>query len=95
MNDFDSFNYGDFFRLNIYHNDHGQITESIFCKFVSRNYLPESNYLESITVNQIIGIDQWINKLTKLDDIPTIERIIPNTVLNGRIRIYFNGHIRD
>ncbi len=52
-------------RIDIKHfNNTGYFTENIYAKFENANPSEQNNeYIESITINQIIGIEKYIKKL--------------------------------
>jgi len=93
MESFLNFKQNELFRLDLtYSTKLGFITETIFAEFVSLNPHPEiPEYYLSLTINQIINIDDYLNKGTEYK---IVERVIGKDYLD-RKKIYFKSNISN
>lgn len=63
--DFRTFTEGQTFRLQMTHtNDRRSYPESVYCKFISCEYIADTNILRELVVEQIIEIDKFLKSET-------------------------------
>jgi hypothetical protein len=88
MIDFKHFKEGDTFRIQLNHLvNSNRYPESIYCIFKSCSYLGDSDYVDELIIDQIIEIEQYLNK----EEFQTVERKFKNL---GRkvISIHYRMH---
>jgi len=88
--DFKQLEINQFIKLDLKHRINNNITiESIFCEFISVNYSDENpDYIESITVNQIISIELYF---LNLKDFKKILRTIDYSLASSANVTYFTN----